>query len=110
MVLECWAHSDKDTLEETPHLWAWAQADLTSSGTGEARWPGSPSVALSLAAACPHHLGEDKFINSENRTDTEITRTEGGGGAGAESAWYLIFSEGILVLSDSGSCNTGSFC
>lgn len=41
---------------EMPYLWAWAQADLASSGTGEARWPGSLSVALSLAAACQHRL------------------------------------------------------
>lgn len=43
---------------EMPHLWAWAQADLASSGTGEARWRGSLSVAPSLAAACQHHLIE----------------------------------------------------
>lgn len=53
---------------------------------------GSPSGALGLAAACLHHLGEDTFINNENRTDTEITRTEGGDGAelsqhGASYSW-----------------------
>ena len=110
VVLACWAHSDKDSQEETPHLWAWARADPASSGTGEARWPGSPSGALSPAAACLHHLGGDTLINNENRTDTEITRTEGGDGTGAESAWRLIFLEETLALSDRGSCNPGSFC
>lgn len=59
LVTSC-SHRDNATQEETPHLWAWAQADLASSGTGGARWPGSPFVALSLAAVCLHHL-EDKF-------------------------------------------------
>lgn len=50
-------HSDKHTWkEEPPHLWAWALADPTSFGTGEAKWPGSLFVALSLAAVCLHHL------------------------------------------------------
>ena len=109
MVLAFWVYSDKES-QETPHLWAWARADPASSGTGEARWPGSPSGALSLAAACLHHLGEDTFINNKNRTDTEITRMEGGDGTEAESAWRLIFLEEILALSDCGSCNPGSFC
>lgn len=58
---------------------------------------------LSLAAACLHHLGEDTFINNENRTDTEITRTEEEGRGWSQHG--ASYSEEILALSDCGSCN-----
>lgn len=68
-------------------------------------WSSESSCCLSAPPG-----GRDTFINNKNRTDTEITRMEGGDGTEAESAWRLIFLEEILALSDCGSCNPGSFC